>query len=121
MYAQPDFAAQLRAIPQPSTGLRSPLRQGLKLDLMYESDENQAWMIHFALLDMKGKLLPHMTECQGEVDAYFRVVNLELRATVHRQRLKPGIRFYVVIGSHKVAEGTVTKVLHLLDDSTRAL
>ena len=114
VYAKPDFLARLRAIPQPITGLRSPLKQGLKLDLMYEGDFNQAWMIHYALLDTEGKLLPHMAECYGEVDAYFRVVNSELRATVHKQQLQLGTQFYVVVGSHKVAEGTVTKILHLL-------
>lgn len=116
VYTQPDFLARLQAIPKPSTGRGSPLRQGLKLDLMYEGDENRAWMVHFALLDAEGNLLPHMTECLKEVDAYFRVVNLELRATVHSLRLKPGTRFYVVVGLHKVASGIVTKVFHLQDN-----
>lgn len=37
VYSQPDFKAQLKAISQPATGLRSSLRQGLKLDLMTDS------------------------------------------------------------------------------------
>ncbi|MDM9385071.1 hypothetical protein QUB80_30920 [Chlorogloeopsis sp. ULAP01] len=85
---------------------------------MYEGDENQAWMVHFALLDAEGNLLPPMSECQRTVNAYFRVVNSKLRTTIHKERLKPGVRFYVVVGLHKVAEGTVTKILHLLDEET---
>lgn len=120
VYEQPDFAAQLKAIPQPKTGIRCSLRQGLRLDLMYEEDKGQAWMVYYALLDIKGKLLPQSTVCEGKVSAYFRVLNSELRVTVHRQRIQPGKQFYVVIGSHKVAQGTVTEVLHLLDDSNLA-
>ncbi len=51
VYQQPDFAAQLKAIPQPKTGFRCLLRQEMKHDLMYEGDKNRAWMIHYALLD----------------------------------------------------------------------
>lgn len=39
-----------------------------------------------------------------------------LRVT-HKQRIKAGIRFCVVVGSHKVAEGVVTEVLHLVDEN----
>lgn len=77
-------------------------------------------MLYYALLDIKGNLLPQSTVCEGEVSAYFRVVNSELRVTVHRQRIQPGKHFYVVIGSHKVAKGTVTEVLHLLGGSNLA-
>lgn len=117
VYEQPDFAAQLKAIPQPKTGIRSSLRQGIKLDFMYEGDKNCASMIHYALLDGERNLLPDGTLCEGEVKAYFRVLNLELRLTVHKQRIQPGIKFYVVAGSHKVAEGVVTEVLHLADEN----
>lgn len=119
VYERPDFAASLRAIPQPETVLRSSLRQGIKFDLMYEGDESGAWMIYYALLDGERRLLPHGVVCQGEVKAYFRILNPELRATVHKQRVKPGIRFFVVVGSHKVAEGVVTEVLHLSDKSDK--
>lgn len=43
VYERPDFSASLQAIPQPETGLRSSLRQGIKLDLMYEGDKSVAW------------------------------------------------------------------------------
>lgn len=115
VYSRPDFKAQLKVISQPATKLRSPLRQGLKLDLMYEGDANIAWMIHYALLDADENLLPEGTVCESEVKAYFRVVNPELRVKVHRQRIKIGTQFYVVIGPHKVAQGVVSEVLRLLD------
>ena len=102
-------------ISQPATGLRSSLRQGLKLDLMYEGDTSGAWMIHYALLDADKNLLPKGTVCESEVKAYFRVVNPELRVTVRRQRIKIGTQLYVVISSHKVAQGVVIEVLGLLD------
>ncbi len=117
VYKQPDFAAQLKAIPQPKTGIRSLLRQGMKHDFMYEGDRSAAWMIHYALLDAERSLLPPETLCEGEVKVYFRVLNLELRLTVHKQRIQPGTKFYVVAGSHKVAEGVVTQVLHLADEN----
>jgi hypothetical protein len=115
VYQQPDFAAQLKVIPQSKTGI-SLLRQGMKHDFMYEGDKNCAWMVHYALLDAERNLLPEGTLCEGEVKAYFRVLNSELRLTVHKQRIKPGTKFYVVAGSYKVAEGVVTEVLHLLDE-----
>jgi hypothetical protein len=115
VYEQPDFAAQLKAISRQKTGLRASLRQGVKLDLMYEGDERSAWMIYYALLDAEGKLLPQGDVCKGEVRAYFRVLDPELRITVHKQRIQLGVKFYVVIGSNKVAEGVVTEVLYLAD------
>lgn len=114
VYSQPDFKAQLNVISQPATGRRFTLRQGFKLDLMYEGDVKQAWMIHYALLDADENLLPEGTLCESEVKAYFRVVNPELRVTVHRQRIKIGTQFYVVAGRYKVAQGVVTEVLGLL-------
>lgn len=117
VYQQPDFAAQLKAIPQSKTGVRFLLRQGMKHDFMYEGDKNRAWMIHYALLDAERNLLPEGTLCEGEVKAYFRVLNPELRLTIHKQRIQPGIKFYVVAGSYKVAEGVVTEVLHLVDEN----
>lgn len=118
IYEQPDFAAQLKAIPQPQTGVRSSLRQRLRLDLMYETDINtkSAWMVYYALLDPEGNLLPEGSVCEGKVEAYFRILDLELRETVHKQFIKSGTRFYVVAGAHKVAEGFVTEVLRLLDE-----
>ena len=112
---RPDFIASLQAIPQHETGFRSPLRQGRKFDLAYEGDESGAWMIHYALLDEKRCLLPHNVACQGEANAYFRILNPELRKTVHKQRVKPGTQFFIVVGSQKIAKGVVTEVLHLLD------
>ncbi len=115
VYQQPDFAAQLKPILQSKTGICSLLRQGMKHDFMYEGDKNRAWMIHYALLDGEETIMPEGTLGEGEVKAYFRVLNLELRLTVHKQRIQPGTKFYVVAGSHKVAEGVVTEVLHLVD------
>ena len=115
VYEQPDFAAQLKVIPQPKTGI-SLLRQGMKHDFMYEGDKNCAWMIHYALLDAERNLLPKETLCEDEVKAYFRIVNPALRVK-HKQRIKVGITFYVVAGSHKVSEGVVTEVLHLVDEN----
>ncbi|MBV6627632.1 MAG: hypothetical protein KI793_32690 [Rivularia sp. (in: Bacteria)] len=115
VYKQPDFAAQLNPIPQPKTGI-SLLRQGMKHDFMYQADKSCAWMIHYALLDAQRNLLPEEPLCEGEVKAYFRVVNPELRLK-HKQRIKPGIEFYVVAGSYKIAKGVVTEVLHLVDEN----
>ncbi|MGB3653813.1 MAG: hypothetical protein WBA41_21715 [Rivularia sp. (in: cyanobacteria)] len=116
VYEQPDFAAQLKPIPQSKTGVRFLLRQGMKHDFKYEEDRSCAWMIHYALLDAEETIMPSETLCKGEVKAYFRVLNPELRLTVHKQRIQPGTKFYVVAGSHKVAEGVVTEVLHLLGE-----
>lgn len=115
VYQQPDFAAQLKVIPQSNTGI-SLLRQGMKHDFKYEEDRSGAWMIYCALLDAERNLLPEGTLCEGEVKAYFRVLNSELRLTVHKQRIQSGTKFYVIAGSHKVAEGVVTEVLHLLGE-----
>ncbi|AFY53910.1 hypothetical protein Riv7116_1345 [Rivularia sp. PCC 7116] len=116
VYKKPDFAAQLNPIPQPKHGVRSFLVQGIKLDFMYKEDENRAWMIYYALLNSEGNLLSYRSVCEQQVKAYFRVLNPQLRS-IHKQRIKPGIRFYVVVGSHKVAECVVTEVLHLVDEN----
>ncbi|NJL78169.1 MAG: hypothetical protein HC836_02825 [Richelia sp. RM2_1_2] len=81
---------------------------------MYEEDQSGAWMIYYALLNTERNLLPQGTVCRDKVKAYFRILNPELRV-IHKQLIKPEIKFYVVVGSHKVAEGVVTEVLHLVN------
>lgn len=48
-----------------------------------------------------------------EVNARFWIVDPELRETVHRPRLAPGLRLEILEGSHVVGRGVVTKLVSL--------
>ena len=44
----------------------------------------------------------------------------QMRAEVHRKKVKIGVRFYCHEGLKRVAEGVITKITHLFDERKKA-
>lgn len=111
----PDFEAEVRFLSSDQGGRKEPARQGFRTDIKYADEEasNQAWMVWPLFVDetgverSRGELIPEVSR------ANFYIVSPESRRLVHVPRLRVGTRFIIVEGSRRVAECTVTRVLHL--------
>jgi len=119
---RPDFKARVRFLSKEEGGRqRAPVLQGIRCDFQYndkyeDDPPNQVWMIYPAFLDDAGALLPVRSEIPKQCEATFRILNSDLRH-VHRARLRPGSKFWLVEGSHRIAEGLVTTLLGLCEDA----
>jgi len=74
-------------------------------------------MVWPRFIDKSGQELPNDTEIPQTSRADFYIVNDEMRRTVHRQRLREGVRFHLSEGRHRVASCRVTKILNLHEDA----
>lgn len=63
-----------------------------------------------------GTLVPGDIPITGKIRARMYIIVGEMRTTVHRQRLREGVKFFLHEGSHVVAEGTVTRICALHRD-----
>lgn len=116
-----DFEAEIRIYSAEEGGRKGPPCNGIKWDFAYDGDDIRAtglYMIWPEFLDDSGESIS--TDVQlpvGEpIRARMAIVNTELRETLHRARLAPGVRFYCHEGGRRVAEGRVTKIGSLSRD-----
>jgi translation elongation factor EF-Tu-like GTPase len=63
--------------------------------------------------DSTGSEFPIGTPIPRSAKANFYIINVELRKTIHRERLRVGTRFHLREGGKKVAACEVTKLLGL--------
>jgi translation elongation factor EF-Tu-like GTPase len=113
-----DFEAEVRFLTPEEGGRKGPAVQGYRPDLHYDDDEtDELWMIWPRFLDASGQELPEGTLIPQCTKAQFYIVNDDLRRTIHRRRLREGVRFHIYEGPHRVASGLVTKILSLHEDA----
>lgn len=114
-----DFEARLRFLSAEEGGRQTSwVAQGYRPDFSYEDELDAAFMIWPIFLDEHGEPLTEGTRVLTDkpVNARMVIINDELRATEHRQRIKEGVKFFVREGRRIVAEGVVTRILALFDD-----
>jgi hypothetical protein len=108
---KPDFAAALQ-FRTAEGGRKTPPLQGYRCDFQYADDpKDQAWMIYPCFLDLRGRPFAPEVSVPAKVDAHFRILDPQLRATEHAKRLREGTRFFLVEGARRVADGIVTELL----------
>ncbi len=119
LYQFSDFEAGIRIFREDEGGRKSAPFNGIKWDFNYASEISNVglYMIWPDFIDANRHSLP--TDKALPVDAYlcarmFIVVD-EMRAQMHRSRIKIGTRFYCCEGPRRVAEGEVNMItgLHL--------
>jgi hypothetical protein len=110
-----DFEVRYRLLTPAEGGRRSPPRQHMRFDFLYEGDDrkrNGAFMIWPEFLDDDGHPRP-----EGEVPpeglAHMYILAPEMRAT-HQSRISLGTRGFMIEGPTKVAECQVTRILGLV-------
>jgi translation elongation factor EF-Tu-like GTPase len=111
---QPDFEAEIRFLSQEDGGREKLPLQGYRSDLRYkDQNEETAWMIWPLFLNEEGIEIPRGHPVKQQTKANMYIVSDDLRKTVHRQKIREGIRFHLVEGKKIVADGAVTQVLGL--------
>jgi len=92
--------------------------QGYRPDIHYDDDEADGlYMVWPRFIDDNGKELPEGTVIPQVSGAHFYIVNHDLRRSVHRQRLREGVRFHICEGPRRVAACRVTKILNLHENA----
>jgi hypothetical protein len=110
----PDFEVRYRFLTPAEGGRRSPPRQHLRWDFLYEGDDPQRdgiFMIWPEFIDDEGNPRPE-GEVPSEGLAHMFILNPEMRPE-HQRRISIGTRGFMVEGTKKVAECEVTRVLGL--------
>jgi translation elongation factor EF-Tu-like GTPase len=114
----PDFEAEVRFLTADEGGRQSLAMQGYSPDIHYDDDEAEGlWMVWPRFIDDSGQELPKGTVIPQVARAHFYIINDRLRRTVHRQRLREGVRFHICEGQRRVATCRVTKILSLHEDA----
>ncbi len=109
------FKARITFLSPEEGGRKTPCKQNYRPDLRYEGEHGQVWMIHPIFLDERGEVLPDRALIPKEADALMWILDDELRKSMHQQRIKPGVRFFLNEGPRVVASGVVLAVTGLFD------
>lgn len=92
--------------------------QGYRPDIHYDDDESdELWMVWPRFIDDSGHELPNGAVVSQVSKARFFIINDELRRTVHRQRLREGVRFHICEGQRRVAACRITEILGLHEET----
>jgi hypothetical protein len=113
----PDFEVRYRFFSTAEGGrLSGPSQQHYRCDWAYEGDdasETGIFMIWPEFMAEDGSIQPEDSQVPLAGIATMWVLVPEMRADVHRRRIRVGVRGFFMEGSHRVAEATVTRVLAL--------
>ncbi len=112
-----DFEVHYRFFSAEEGGRQGPAFQGYRCDWKYadleEERPDQVWKIWPIYLDNNGQLLPENTEVPNQGIAQMLIVDKGLKESVHKNRIRVGIRGYFVEGLKRIAEASVTRVVDL--------
>lgn len=111
----PDFEAVIRLFSTEEGGRRTPAFNGVRWDFDYVdgSRELGSYMIWPEFVEETGESWPKDVPLPVgvEIPALMYILDEKLRESLHRERLQPGVRFWVIEGSRRVGEGRVVKGL----------
>lgn len=114
----PDFTVKYR-LYSPSEGGRKVTPQHLRCDFMYAGDVPQGdgiYMIHPEFLDSSGAPLPENVEVPSEGHATMWILFPQMRASVHRSRVKVGVCGHFMEGSRKIGDVEIVQIEGLLEN-----
>lgn len=119
LYQFSDFEASIRIFRNDEGGRTSPPFNGIRWDFNYAEEQTDAglYMIWPDFMDENDKSLPTDKPLPIDQPLQARMLILadELRAQIHRSRIRVGTQFFCCEGLRRVAEGSVIRVtgLHL--------
>lgn len=112
-----DFKIRYRFLTAEEGGRRTgPPSQGYRCDFAYEEDdiaEVEIYMIWPTFEDSNAQILPRGERVAEAGIALMTILNEELRETLHKRRIAPGVKGWLMEGSKRVAELEVTALLAL--------
>ena len=103
-----DFEARIRILAPEEGGRRSPARNGIRWDFAYADDAGapELFMIWPDFRHAEGDSCATELPVGEPLLAGLTVVNEVLRAGLHRERIRPGVRFHCHEGPRVVAVGS---------------
>jgi hypothetical protein len=111
-----DFLAAVRFLTQDEGGRVSPPMPGYRCDFRYvDQSEPNHWMVWPMRFFVDGVEVPESTTAPHDVTAGFFIFDRELRESVHRARLIPGVEFELLEGATLVGRGVVTDIAGMAD------
>ena len=124
LYQVPDdFEATIRIYAHAEGGRMTPPLNGIRWDFGYADDPpgSSIYMIWPDFFDDHGDSLPTDTSLPVGADLQARMTVLadEMRAEVHRSRIREGLKFFCQEGGKRVAEGRVTRITGLFHERQR--
>jgi hypothetical protein len=117
LYQFSDFKAVIRIFREDEGGRKLAPFNGIRWDFNYaeELPTSDLYMIWPDFIDEDSNSLP--TDKVLPIDRFLRarmsVVVDEMRAQMHRSRIKVGTQFFCCEGPRRVAEGEVRRITHL--------
>ena len=111
----PDFIVSYR-LYTPEEGGRKTTYQHLRCDFMYEGDDptdDGIYMIHPEFLDGVGHPLAENVAVPLSGTASMWILSPEMRASIHRRRVKIGVRGHFMEGPRKIGDLTIEEIAGL--------
>ena len=117
MRSSPEFEADVRFLSREEGGRQQPAVQGLyRPDIHWDDDPSETlWMIHPRFFGLDGHELADGSEVPQTCRARFYLITAYVRDELHQHWLYKGAKFHISEGSHRVAAGTVTTVLSVVN------
>lgn len=110
-----DFEVHYRFYTVEEGGRRKgPPFQGYRCDWAYEGDDigkTGIYMIGPEFMDANGVDIPEGIPVSVTGIARMWIVSDELRVSIHRNRIREGVKGYFMEGNHRVAEAVVTRLI----------
>ena len=113
---EPDFRVRYKWLPASADGFFQRPFQHIRCDFSYAGDDIQKtgiYMIWPEFEDAEGLPIPEGHEIPEAGTATMWIVNREEYEEFHRERVRPGVRGFFMVGSRRIAEAEVTDVLRL--------
>lgn len=121
-----DFEARIVIYSLARGGRRTPALNGIRWDFGYDDPPRMSlieapielFMIWPEFLDVAGNPIGADVPLpiEAPIRARMRILSHEMRVAVHRERIRPGVRFFCHEGARRVAEGVVTVLTNLMKD-----
>lgn len=113
---EPDFRVRYQWLPASEDGFLQRPFQHIRCDFSYAGDDIQKtgiYMIWPEFEDGAGLPIPDGEAIPECGTATMWIVNREEYEDFHRERVRPGVRAFFMVGSRRIAEAEVTDVLRL--------
>src|SRR5262249_24307456 len=113
---EPDFRVRYMWLPPAADGLVQRPHQHLRCDFAYAGDDigkTGVYMIWPEFEDALGRPIPEGAEVPASGTATMWIVSREEFEDYHRERVRPGVRGFFMVGARRIAEVEVIEVLHL--------
>lgn len=109
------FEVRYRFLTPEEGGRRTgQLHQGYRCDWAYDDiSETGLYMIYPQFLAEDGSVFPEGRPVPVSGIATMWILSHEMRVQVHRQRIRPGVKGYMMEGPRRIAGAIVTRVVGL--------